>query len=82
MASVLGCTSGDDDLLDCSAASEYADVEIGVLTCSLAEAGDAPASGAPSQERTRDALCAFKAKTGEEETYAGSVQGVSIPADR
>ncbi len=64
-----------------SAFAENADMEIGVLTCTLAEAGDALASDAPSQERTRDALCVFRAKMGAEESYFGRVQGVTISAD-
>jgi len=64
----------------CSLVTETAraDEEVGVLTCTLAEAGSAPASDIPTAGQTRDALCTFKAKGGAEETYAGKVQGVSI----
>jgi hypothetical protein len=65
-----------------SAVAEQVDVEIGVLTCTLGEHGEAPASNAPSGGQTRDALCTFKAKSGPEETYAGRFQGVSISTDQ
>lgn len=40
-------------------------VELGILTCNLAEARDAPASAAPSAEgQFRDILCSFKPSKG------------------
>ena len=58
-------------------------VELGILTCNLAEARDAPASAAPSAEgQFRDILCSFKPKKGAEETYEGRVQGISLTADK
>jgi hypothetical protein len=64
------------------AAAEYGYTEVGVLSCELGEPGQAPASDTPSAERTREALCTFRAANGEEETYAGNAQGVSISTDR
>lgn len=64
------------------AMAEKADIEIGVLTCTLGAPGETPASEATSGGQTRDALCTFKPKRGAEETYAGKVQGVSISADQ
>ena len=66
----------------CSALAENAYTEVGVLMCVLGEPGQAAASEVPSAEGTRDALCTFKATNGEEETYAGSAQGISISTDR
>jgi hypothetical protein len=65
-----------------SAVAEYGYTEVGVLMCVLGEPGQAAASDVASAERTREALCTFKARNGEEETYTGSAQGVSISADR
>ena len=56
-----------------------ADVEIGVLTCTLA-ASD-PAADAPLTNQ-RDALCTFQAKGGAEETYIGKFEGVGTSTDR
>jgi Protein of unknown function (DUF992) len=56
-----------------------ADVEIGVLTCTLA-ASD-PAADAPLTNQ-RDALCTFQAKSGAEETYIGRFEGVGTSTDR
>jgi hypothetical protein len=61
-----------------SAVAEQADVEIGVLICTLGELGEVPASTALSVGQTREALCTFKPESGPEETYAGRFQGVSI----
>jgi len=56
--------------------------EIGVLTCTLAQPGDAPASDTPAvRGQMRDVLCSFQPKKGGEETYVGRVQGVSISPD-
>jgi len=69
----------------CWASPAFADdasMEIGVLTCALGEPGQTAAGEAAAEERTRDALCIFRTKMGVEETYAGSVQGVSISPDR
>jgi len=58
-------------------------VELGVLTCNLAEARDAPPSASPSAEgQFRDILCSFKPGKGVEETYEGRVQGISLTADK
>ena len=66
----------------CSAIADQADVEIGLLTCTLAESGETSASATPSQEGARDALCTFIEKSGAEETYIARAQGVSISADQ
>ena len=66
----------------CSALAENAYTEVGVLMCVLGEPGQAAASEVPSAEGTRDALRTFRATNGEEETYAGSAQGISISTDR
>jgi hypothetical protein len=66
-----------------AAMAQRADVEIGTLTCTLAEAGDAPASeAAAAAGQTRDAVCSFRPRTGGEEIYAGLMQGVSLSPDR
>ena len=65
------------------AIAEQADVELGVLTCALAEPPEAAPSNAPtSGGQKREGLCTFKPKKGAEETYAGTFEGVSISADR
>ena len=66
----------------CSAVADQADVEIGLLTCTLAEAGETPAGNAPSQEGARDALCTFTEKWGAEATYVARALGVSISTDQ
>jgi hypothetical protein len=58
-----------------------ADVEIGVLTCTLA-AGDPPAADIPLANQRRDAVCTFKTKSGAEETYVGKFEGVSTTSER
>jgi hypothetical protein len=60
--------------------AQKADTEIGVLTCAL-EAPHAPNSGPVSDSQVRDALCTFKPKQGSEETYDGTVEGMSLSAD-
>ena len=57
--------------------AQDAKVEIGVLSCNLAEARDAPSSA-----EFRDVLCSFKPKKGAEETYEGKVQGISLSVDK
>ena len=65
------------------AIAEQADVEIGVLTCALAEPPEAAPSNAPTAGgQKREGLCTFKPKKGAEETYAGTFEGVSISTDR
>jgi len=65
------------------AVAQKADVEIGVLTCTLEEPSTAPGTAAPSVESAeRQAICTFKPKSGPEETYAGIVQGVSLSPDK
>ena len=66
----------------CSAVAQKADVEIGVLICTLGEPGEALASNASSAGQAREALCTFKPKNGADEVYAGKVQGVSVSADQ
>ena len=66
----------------CSTLAENAYTEVGVLMCVLGEPGQAAASEVLTAERTRETLCTFTATNGEEETYAGSAQGVSISTDR
>ena len=66
----------------CFALAENANTEVGVLMCVLGEPGQAAAGETPSAEGTREALCTFKATNGEEETYAGSAQGISISTNR
>ena len=67
----------------CLAIAEQADIEIGVLTCALAEAPEAAPSNAPTAGgQKREGLCTFKPKKGAEETYAGTFEGVSISTDR
>src|SRR6185295_4285642 len=54
-----------------------------VLTCTLEEPSAAPATGGPATaSQVRDALCTFKPKKGAEESYAGTVQGVSLSPDK
>jgi hypothetical protein len=62
------------------ASTARADVEIGVLTCTLA-ASD-PAADTPLINLRRDALCTFQAKSGAEETYIGRFEGVGTSSDR
>jgi hypothetical protein len=64
------------------AVADPAEVEIGALTCTLGELGEAVAADAASVGQTRDAMCTFKPNGGPDETYAGKVQGVSISADQ
>lgn len=64
-----------------SAVADYGYTDIGVLTCALGEPGQAAATETPTAERTREALCTFRARNGEEQTYAGSAQGISISTD-
>src|SRR5262245_48820497 len=64
------------------AAADYGYSEVGVLSCVLGEPAQAQASETPSAERTRETLCTFRANNGEEETYVGNAQGVSISTDR
>ena len=63
--------------------AEQADIEIGVLTCALAEPPEAAPSNAPTAAgQKREGLCTFKPRKGAEETYAGTFEGVSISTDR
>ena len=68
----------------CSPAiAQKADVEIGILTCTLDEPSKAPDTTAPNIEsQVREAVCTFKPKSGAEEIYAGIVQGVSLTPDK
>src|SRR5436190_21505801 len=65
-----------------SAAALNADVEIGILACTLSEPGEGPAGTELSGERTREAMCTFLTNTGTEETYTGKVYGISVTADQ
>jgi len=56
-------------------------VDIGVLTCTMAEGGDAPAANATAAASERDIVCSFQLKNGGDETYVGRVQGVSLSGD-
>ena len=53
-------------------------MEIGLLTCSLAENNEARVpTGAASERRTQEMLCAFKpTNNGPEETYAGTLESI------
>jgi hypothetical protein len=64
-----------------SAMPQTADIELGVLTCTLAEPTDAPASDLPGRQ-ARDAFCSFRPAKGAEETYIGRMQGVSLSPDQ
>ena len=65
------------------ASAQKADVEIGILTCMLEEPSNAPdITGPVSESQVRDALCIFKPKKGTEESYDGTVQGVSLSPDK
>jgi hypothetical protein len=52
-----------------------ADVELGVLTCTLG-ASDPATADAPLANQKRDAVCTFQSKSGAEETYIGIFEGV------
>lgn len=55
------------------------DLEIGVLTCNLQAQGGEPEAVAPSSEgQARSVLCVFKPRAGAEETYAGTIRGISL----
>jgi Protein of unknown function (DUF992) len=63
--------------------AEQADIEIGVLTCALAEPPEPAPSNAPTAGgQQREGFCTFKPKKGSEETYAAIFEGVSISTDR
>jgi Protein of unknown function (DUF992) len=65
----------------CAAVADPADVDIGSLTCTLGELGEALPGDSGAAGQTRDAICTFTANGGADETYAGKVQGVSISTD-
>jgi len=66
-------------LLTGRAIGQRADIEIGVLTCTL----DPPGTTGPTVEsQLRDAVCVFKPKSGTEESYGGQLQGVSLSPDK
>ena len=64
------------------AIAEQADIEIGVLTCELAEPPEPAPSNSPTAGQQREGFCTFKPKKGSEETYAGTFEGVSLSTDR
>jgi hypothetical protein len=65
------------------ALAQKSEIELGVLTCSLAEPVGAPTTMAPSSEsQLREALCTFKPTKGTEEVYTGTVQGVALSPDQ
>jgi hypothetical protein len=65
-----------------AAIAQTVDVDIGVLTCTLAQPSDAPTSDTPAvRGQMRDVLCSFQPKKWGEEIYVGRVQGVSLSPD-
>jgi hypothetical protein len=61
---------------------QRADSEVGVLTCSV----NAPPAASNNEvvqadSQLRDAICTFRPRKGVEETYIGTVQGLSLSAD-
>jgi uncharacterized protein DUF992 len=65
------------------ALAQRSEIELGVLTCSLAEPAGTPTTVAPNSEsQLRDALCTFKPTKGTEEVYAGTIQGVALSPDQ
>jgi len=63
------------------AVAQKADVELGVLTCTLEAPSKAAESGPVSESQLRGALCTFKPKQGSEEAYDRSVEGMSLSPD-
>lgn len=63
-----------------NATAAQENVEVGLLTCSLAEPTDAETGSEATGASARRILCAFKLNNGAEETYAGKVQVVNLPA--
>jgi len=52
--------------------------EIGVLSCTLGDAIDTPASDQPAASEAREMLCSFKpSENGPEETYAGALKSIN-----
>ena len=61
---------------------EHADVEIGVLSCSVNAPAAEPKSDTPQAgSQVRDGICTFRPKKGPEETYFATVQGWSLTPD-
>jgi Protein of unknown function (DUF992) len=63
------------------AVAQKADVEIGVLTCTLEELSNAAGANGSAENQVRDAFCTFKPKSGSEESYGGAVRGLSLSQD-
>jgi hypothetical protein len=63
--------------------AEERDVDLGTLSCALeSPSAAAKAAAAPAADsQVRDAICTFKSKTGPEENYVATVEGVSLSAD-
>jgi len=60
-----------------AAAQQKTTVEVGVLTCSLFESGQAE-TGVGVEVQERDIFCSFRLKSGAEETYTGKLRGVGV----
>jgi hypothetical protein len=63
---------------DAAMAQQKTPVEVGVLACSLSEAGPVETGRTGAEVQERDMLCVFKLRSGTEETYTGKVRGVSL----
>jgi hypothetical protein len=63
--------------------AEQRDVDLGTLSCALESpsAGAKSAAAPAADSQVRDAICTFKSKTGPEENYVATVEGVSLSAD-
>jgi Protein of unknown function (DUF992) len=55
-------------------------VEVGLVACTLSEPTDTETDGSASGSTARQVLCAFKLKSGAEETYVGKVQVMNLSA--
>ena len=62
------------------ASGQRAEVDVGVLSCTLEQAQNNDATPAATGA-TRDALCTFRARNGLEESYVGLVEGVTLSAE-
>ena len=60
---------------------QRAEIDVGVLSCTLEQAQNESDNAAAATGATRDALCTFRARTGLEESYVGLVEGVTLSAD-
>jgi hypothetical protein len=55
--------------------------EVGVLACSLSQSAPVEATRAGAEVQLHDLLCVFKLRSGVEETYTGTLLGVSLAAE-